>query len=102
MSIKQYQAYCETFQLKPMIQKLMGRMVKGVGGTQKAIWEARIHIPFKDIGIIIGGDFLLLPDTAQSFLSLKNMVENVLDISIKNQKVTLNGRNRNFNSSTFF
>ena len=102
MSTIQYDPYCNTFNLKKLIKPLKGKQVRGIGGCSIAIGEARVQIPFKDLGIIIDVKFLILKDKIPSLLSMKDMLDNGLDLSIQGRYITLGNRKQDLHFQNYF
>lgn len=63
---------------------------------------ARIQIKFKDLYIVIDVDFLLITADIQTLLSMRYIVENGLDISIKSKTISNGERRQKKNFQNFF
>ena len=87
ISPSQYRAYCETFQVPCNILKQNIRSLKGIGGKSVSIGTATIPVPFKDLNLVIDVTFQILDSNVPTLLSMKDMHDNGLDISIQDKVV---------------
>lgn len=71
----------------PAIKHAEGKGVNGIGGIQKATEMERIRIPFVDLEIIIYVQFHILPTRVPKLLSMKDMLDNGLDISVQHRNI---------------
>lgn len=55
--------------------------MKGIGGSLTVIGDAKIHIPFVELGIIIDVTISILEKNTPFFLSTKDVSDKVLYIS---------------------
>lgn len=83
--------YCKEFGLKPEIDSTEDRAVNGIGGIIKALGTVMIQIPFKKLHTIIVVQFLVLSGRVPTLLSMRDMAENDLDISLKGRFISHNG-----------
>lgn len=88
MSIKQYRAYCDEFKT-PFHINSDDKVISGIGGQSKTIGNATIPIPFKELNLVIDVNFKIMKDNIPTLLSLKDMVDNQLDLSILKQEITI-------------
>lgn len=65
--------------MKPTLEKNVRRS----GGTKRSVGTVRLKIPLRKLNIITDVDLFLLSENVPSLLSMKDMVENGLDISIQ-------------------
>ena len=79
----QYKAYCNEFNIPAIIDRSDTRGLKGIGGQSQCIGTSIVQIPFNDLNLILDGKFRILQDTCPSLLSLKDMKQNGLDLSIQ-------------------
>lgn len=83
MGRAQYEAYNTEFGLRVPIRPPASTRMEGIGGAGTALEEARIQIPFMELGLIIDINFSILEEDATSLLSNENMLDNRLDISLQ-------------------
>ena len=83
MSHAQYKAYCNEFNVPAIIDRTDTRGLKGIGGQGQCIGTAIVQIPFNDLDLILDVKFRILQDTCPSLLSLRDMRQNGLDLSIQ-------------------
>lgn len=102
MSLSQYGSYCVEFGLKRAINRSTRTVLRGIGGRRIPIGTERIQIPFDKLRIIIDVDFLILQEDVPSLLSMRDMIENQLDISIQSLHITLAGRKQSLAMENFF
>lgn len=88
MSIQQYDAYRATFGTKPAIKDTPNRRVKGVGGHSVSIGLVTIQVPFVDLDLILGIDFLFVTDKIPTLIYMFYIIENGLDMSLQRAVVT--------------
>ena len=88
MSIKQYKAYCREFHVPFDIDYQDNHNLLGIGGQGRAIGTATIPIPFVDLDIVIDVKFRILDTNCPNLLSLRDMKENGLDMSIQKNVIT--------------
>lgn len=75
-------AYCDNFVLLPSLRPGNGASVQGIGGRRTSVGTALIEIPFTHLHLLIDVNFLIILEEVPSLLSLKDMADNGLDISI--------------------
>lgn len=92
ISTNKYTAYCQTFGLQQAIYPSHSKTILGIGGKEKGVGLIKIQILFTGLGIIIDFEFLLVSSAIPSIVSMKDMLDNGLDISILDATVLLNGR----------
>lgn len=94
MSISQYNAYGVEFQVPMNIKKdNQAKSSTGLGGDKThSMSIATIAIPFTCLYLIIDVDFVIIRDNTATILSLKDLKENHLDISVQRCKITFNNR----------
>lgn len=92
MSIRQYEIYCSLFHRPTNIDLEAKGNVLGLGGSVESVGMASIPIPFKELELVIHVKFRLMENDCPSLLSLKDMIENHLDISIQGKYLTYNGK----------
>lgn len=102
MSLAQYSHYCQKFGLAEAIRMNNNHGVKGIGGSRKSVGTANIQIPFKDLGVIIDVQFLLLTGQVPTLLCLKDLYTNGLDISILRCKILCAGREQSLEMKNYF
>lgn len=74
----------------------------GFGGVIAAIGKVQLKIPFKDLRLVLDVDFLVLKETTPTLLSMEDMIQNELDISIQNILVTYDNRNQKLTPENLF
>lgn len=86
MSTAQYDAYCKLFGVLHAISPVYkGRRVPGIGGEQTPSGSAKIQIPFKNLHIIVDVHFLILSNDIPTLMSMKELIQNDLDIYLKDK-----------------
>lgn len=84
MSLAQNKAYFQEFDAPLRLKSTLGLEIRGIGCTQHAIGSAIVTIPFVNLDFVIEVVFLIVDTTEPTLLSLRDMIENGLDISIQN------------------
>lgn len=82
MSLSQYRIYCKLFGV-PMGLKPSTRQIKGIGEKREAAGKETIQIQFSLLSMIIDVEFLILEADVPTLLSMKDLGDNGLDISIQ-------------------
>lgn len=85
MSVSQYVPYRNTFGLPMEIDKKTSRSIVGIGGYQNAFGTPTIQIPFTGLKLVIDVEFMIIPATMPMLLSMWNVVNKGLGISIQGQ-----------------
>ena len=88
MSLSQYKAYCEEFNVPCQIDRTQTKPIRGIGGNSTLIGTVTIPVPFKDLGLILDITFRIVKDNVPSLLSNKDMIDNGLGISLQNKVIT--------------
>lgn len=85
--IKQYEDYFKTFNQIYLMETLSGRKFRGIGEFCKAVGSLRKQISFHTMGIIIDVNLYILNnrDGIPSLLTLKEVIDNKLDLKILNR-----------------
>ena len=65
------------------------KSVSGTGGKNNSIGVARIPIPLRDLNLVINVRFQIMGDDVPSLLSMKDMKDNGIEISIQKEKYTI-------------
>lgn len=102
MSKDQYNSYCDTFGIRCSVRHPDGRMIRGIGGNQPAIGFVTIQVPFRDLNLTIDVDFMLVSGSIPSLLSLRDVYENGLDISLQRQMITFRDKCQKLDFDNFF
>lgn len=68
------------------------RCIVRIDGTGKAMGVAVIQITFKELGVLIDPIFLVFKEEIQTFLSVKNLLYNGFETSIRLRYVPLSTR----------
>lgn len=63
--------------------------MRGIGGRQESSGTNLIQIPFRNMHIVIDLKFCIIPEDTPLVPFTKDIVENVLDISIQSHHVSL-------------
>lgn len=90
MSYDQYKEYCMDFEVTFRLNRGNIEPSAGNGGSQRTMGTATIPIPFTDLNIIIAVTFQIRRVSIPSWPSMKDMVENGLELIIQ-RKVLLFG-----------
>lgn len=88
MSLSQYKAYCEEFRISMRINRMEKRTICGVNSKSSPVGTATISIPFKTLDLWIDVQFRIMPFDCPSLLSMKDMIDNGLDLSIQNKWIS--------------
>ena len=88
MSHSQYKAYCEEFHVPMQLNRSEKKTICGLNSKNPAIGTAVITIPFKDLDLWIDVKFRIMAFDCPTLLSMKDMVDNGLDISVQNKWVS--------------
>ena len=83
MSLSRYKAYCRQFQVPCRINHSDIRSLRGLGGRQTPIGSVTIPVPFNDLNLVMDVKFRIVHDHIPTLLSMKDMLDNDLDFSIK-------------------
>lgn len=87
ISYNQYKAYCDSFHVPSRLEENDKRRLTVIGGTKNAIGTTTIPIPFNDLQLVIYVQFQIIPGNGPNLLSMKDMIENCLEISIQKLQV---------------
>lgn len=88
----QYIAYSDTSDLPNRMHPIYGKEVLGIGGVKKAICEATIQITFLEMGITIDVKWLIFRESIPSLMSMKDMIDNKLDLSFQGRHLKFAGK----------
>lgn len=83
MCIREYGLYTSQFGMNNGISLAPDRKIRGIGGTRKELGLEMIQIPFTDLVIVEYMYLLTIDEDVSSLLSLRDMYENVLDLSVQ-------------------
>ena len=92
MSLSQYKAYCREFGCALAIDYSDNRSLNGIGGKSRAIGTAIIPIPFNSLGVVLDVKFRIMKDHCPSLLSLRDMIDSGMEISIQDKTVSIGDR----------
>lgn len=67
----------------------------GIGGSQPSIGSEIIAIAFKELGLIIDVDFSIMPSNIPTPLSMRDMSDKGIDISMHVKTISCQGRKQN-------
>lgn len=98
----QYRAYCFEFGTKEAVRPAKGRNVSGIGGGVEGIGLVNIDIPFTELLLIIHIEFLLVDQDVPTLMSMKDMKESGIDISLQNETVLFAGRTQKLQLENYF
>lgn len=79
-----------------------GKAVRGICGHQPVLGFVMIQVPFLDLGITIGFDFMLLPESIPSIFSMRDIYNNGLDISHRRKVITFAGMEQKLTLYNYF
>lgn len=82
ISIGQYRTYNHTFNLPYTIRPPGYRTIKGIGGITKSVGQVTIQVPFKCLEVVNDVSFLVVTEDVPKLPSVKDMLANVLSISV--------------------
>lgn len=102
MSISQYKAYCREFNVPVKLDTSTSRNLSGIGGSRKSLGSVIIPIPFADLNIVIDVKFQIVSDKVPSLLSMKDMKDNGLDISIQNEEISFKHHYQKLTMENYF
>lgn len=83
ISEQHYCAYFQTFNQQHLIKPANNCTITGIGGISKADGVVLIQVPFAELSVVIGVNFLALDQNNPPLLSMMEMLENDLQISIQ-------------------
>lgn len=89
MSKHQYSAYFSRFRFRSALLQGNCTLFQAIWARRISIATVRIHIPCRDLHLIINVYFLTIPDDIASLPPMKDIVDNCLDINIQDQSVSL-------------
>lgn len=91
MSLKQYETYCQEFGLNPSIKFVVNNHegILGIGRRVPSMGSVFIQIPFSGLQLEIDVDFLLVHKPVPSLLSMRDMLQNGLDSSLKDATISI-------------
>lgn len=92
ISVQQYHPYCQTFNEPHSIKPANNRTITGIGGISKTVGVAFIQVPLTKLSVVIVVNFLVLDHVITTFLPMKDMLENDMDIAIQGCYVRLGNR----------
>lgn len=102
VSMRQYAGYCRSSNRPQSMKPIKNRSVSGFRGRRRAIDLVFIQFPFEDLKIFVYVFFLVLNEYVLKPLSMKDMIENGLYISIQGQYVSLGQRRRLLSMENYF
>lgn len=88
-SVGQSQTYCNLFRLQYTIRSFEQCMIRGIGDKTESIGWVTIQITVKLLNVTSDVFFHVSKEDIPTLLSMKDMVDNGLDISIKSRYVSL-------------
>jgi hypothetical protein len=91
MSLEQYRAYCKVFKVPASIRGTR-KMFKGIGGSRRSMGSVVIAIPFPMLGICADVEFQIINEDVPTLLSLRDLRNTGVEISIQNNSLKLMGR----------
>lgn len=94
ISKEQYDVCCQQFTDAETFQKASSGPVNGIGVIINGIGTATIAVPFKDQGIVIKVEFLILKENILTPLNMKYILQNGLGIFIQERCVTCGTRKK--------
>lgn len=87
MGVQQYRAYCMELQIMKNTKPVHSGSINGIGGGLKTVRIVLVKIPFMDLKLVISVEFPLLKADIPSLLSMKDMKNNGLDISLQRETI---------------
>lgn len=97
-----YAAYLEGLRLSYSFVTDKDAYVEGMGGRWTSHRTALIHIPLRNLNLVIDVDSLVIPDDIPSLLCMKDIVNNGLDISIEHHAVGFKDLTHLLKMATYF
>lgn len=82
MSLGQYKLYVRKFGLPEAIRQAEARAIKEIGGRQLALGAAKVQILLPRLGMVADVEVLIIEQDIPTFLSMKDMLDHGLDISV--------------------
>lgn len=101
MSLKQYKAYCNQFNA-PFHIEPDTKKISGIGGSSQTLGSAVVPVPFKGLDLVVDIKFQIMRDCVPTLLSLKDMLDNELDISIQDREITFCGKSHKLLLENYF
>lgn len=80
--MRKYKAYCRELAVPTRTEKEASRSIFGIGCTTKAVGTAIVSVQLKDLNMIIYVKIQISGDNVQTVLSMEDMVDKEIDISI--------------------
>jgi len=90
-SLRQHRAYCKEHNTAANLRQSSKR-VSGLGGSKRSIGTASIPIPFPELGLVCEIDFHIIEDDVPSLLSLRDLKQTGVDLSIQRDCLSFIGR----------
>jgi len=87
MALAQYRAYCQELQVPVQIDRDNIQRLRGLSGSSKPIGTAVIPVPFRELNLVIDVTFQIVSNEIPTLLSMKDMKDIGLDISIQEEVV---------------
>lgn len=102
ISESQFLSYCHQFVIRPSIWPVGDIKVTGIGLEVKVLGSIQLQIQFNDIHLFICVYFLVLKQQIPTLLSLRDMMINGLDISLKNCHVSFGNKTHKLSMENYF
>lgn len=103
MNETQLSTYEHEFGLKTPIRPPQRNGIRGVGDITKMIGEARIKIPFADLGVVIDVDFAIKEDEKVPYLLYnKYILDNGLDVYLPNRCLCIGPSHQPLSMENYF
>lgn len=101
MSLGQYNAYCDTFGLRPVIRPPT-KGVTGSGGRKMGSETVKLQIRLPQLGLIIDVNLLLIKLHVQKLLLRSYMLRNGFVISLQGWTINYNGNSQEVALENYF
>lgn len=104
----QYERYCRDFGVLKEIRPSNCKWLKGLGGTRPGILGVvKLQVPFSNLNLVIDVDFSMISDEdprdpSPTLLSMKDMLDNNIDISIEECCVKFQGLRQALTMENYF
>ena len=102
MSLDQYKVYCEEFKIPMKIDKSDKKNIIGLGSRNQTIGTALVTVPFSDLDLWIDVKFRIVNTKCPTLLSLKDMIQNGLDISIQERTISFKHKRQSLTFENYF
>lgn len=102
IGFEQYHAYCRTLYFLQLMKPTANRSISRAGGRNKPVGAVVMQVPFKELKIVIFVTIIVLKEDIPGLLSMKDMIDNGLDIFIQGHHASLAQRRHVLSTEDYF